>query len=169
MRQQLAAGLPGAGGGGGAWYQGPREGAGPARVTALHACCGRPTQETASWKESDRDTGAGSSRRRPWRAGGRGGVWGTDLEPRSAAALPPAARQGAVTTLREAGRETAQCCLRHVALIGLVTKVESREGATLGPSEADRATAWGPGSTRRGSQQQGRENGISGQLFPQGK
>ena len=57
----------------------------------------------------------------------------------STAARSPAGRP--VTTLREAGRDTAWCCLGFVALIGLVTEMESREGETLAPSGADRATA----------------------------
>ena len=91
MRQQLAAGLPGAAWGSGA--RAPGKGDGPA------ACCpaahSGDRQRERKWPEPRAPGGAG------------GGVWRTDLERRSAAALPPAARQGALwpPSARRPGRQ----------------------------------------------------------------
>ena len=129
----------------------------PGRVTALQRAARRPTQETASGKESDPSQG----RREEQEAASGGQIWSGGSS--STAACSPARRP--VTTLREAARETAWRCLGFVALIGLVTEMESREGAMLALSGADRATAWGLGSSTGARNSRGAKTACQGSLF----
>ena len=104
MRQQLAAGLPGAEGGRGAWHQGIREGDGARQPwRPCNVCCAaadlRDHQQERNWRETRVPGGA---RRRQWRAGGLGQK--PCLEDRAGAQRSAAGHPE--TTLREAGRDT---------------------------------------------------------------
>ena len=113
MRQQLAAGLPGAEGGRGAWHQGIREGDGARQPWRPCTCAARRlTYETTSRKETDarqgcrEEQGGASDVLGAW---GRSRVWRTELEPRGQ-------QQGTLRPLsvRQAGTQfSTASCMQH--------------------------------------------------------
>ena len=132
----------------------------PGRVTALQRAARRPTQETASGKESDPSQG----RREEQEAASGGQIWSggqqqhCSLQPGKAPCdHPPRGSQGDSLALPRVCR---------VDRPGNRDGVEGRSDA--GAERSRQSDGVGARQQHRGSQQQGRENGMSGQLF-QGK